>query len=137
MGAGDAQRVPIVLGDRAPGLRPLKDRDAARVRLDDLGVVVVGGGGAHQKFHIVGDILRPVADMDREAVRAQFFNVAAVVHIRAGDDDAHSLEDLRKGGHGHAADADQVALAAGREEIVKFDHGISAPKKSIDVGQTK
>ena len=76
-------------------------------------------------------------DMDREAVLTQFFNVAAFVHVRAGDGDAHPFEDLRQGGHGHAADADQMALAAGGEEIVKFDHGISAPKKSIDVGQAR
>ena len=49
----------------------------------------------------------------------------------------HPAEHLGQRGHRHAADADQMAAAAGREIIVKFDHGSIAPKMSIDVDRAK
>ena len=39
--AGDAQGVAVAVHDRAPRLRPLKDRDAACDRAGDLGIVIV------------------------------------------------------------------------------------------------
>ena len=96
VGAADAQGVCVVLGDRAPGLGALKDRDALFVGGDDLGIVVMHGGGAHDKLHIFGDVFGAVPDKDGNPLAAQALDVCALVHIGAGDHKPHAGQHLRQ-----------------------------------------
>ena len=100
----------------------LIDGDVVGAGVDHLGIVVMYGGGAHQKFHVRRHVFRPMSDRDRDPVLPQGADIGALVDVRAGHDDAAPLQHLRQRGHGHAADADQMALAAGREIINKIDH---------------
>ena len=70
VGAGDADRVRVIAGDRTPGLSPLEDRDIHGSRLDDLGVFIPHGRCPHDEIRIGRDILRPVADFDVDALSA-------------------------------------------------------------------
>ena len=112
VGAGNAQGVAVVLGDGAPGLGPLKDRDAQRMGPDDLRVIVMDGGSAHHELNFPGDIFRLVADGHRDALLRQAHDVLVPVHVRAADCNAHAPKHVRQGGHGNTADADQVASSA-------------------------
>ena len=71
VGAGDAQRIAVVLRYCAPGLCALKHRDAKLVCADYLGIVVMHGSRAHDKLHVLRYILRPVADKYFYALSAQ------------------------------------------------------------------
>ena len=95
---------------------------------DDLRVIVMHGGGSDHKVHILPNILRPVAQRHGNPPLDQGFQVGAVIHVRTGDHDPHAAEHLRQRGHGHAAYADQMTLAAGRKIVGKFCH-INAPKE--------
>ena len=108
---GDAERVPVVLHNRAPRLRALKYRKAAAVRLDDFRVFVMHGGGADNKLGVRRDILRAVSDKHGDAERAQMRHVCSLVHIRTGDDKSRFRKNLRQRRHGYAANADQMAAA--------------------------
>ena len=115
----------VVLGDRAPGLGALKDRDAPLMRRPDLGIVVMDGGGAHDKFHVLRDILGMVPDQDGNALQAQPVDIGALVHVRTADAQAHALQHLGQRRHGHAPDADQMSSSARGQEIFKFSHSAS------------
>ena len=82
------------------------------MRLDDLGVLVVDRCGAHYEFRVGRDIVGAVADGDGYPPLPEMVDVGAVVHVRAGDDQARFRKDLRQRGHGDAAYADQVSLSA-------------------------
>ena len=103
----------VVLGDRAPGLRPLKDRDASCPGGDDLGILIVDGGGADDELHVRREVRGVVADVDLDALVAQPLDIAPLVHVGAGDDQTHPGEHLGQRGHGDASDADQMPLPAG------------------------
>ena len=112
VGAGDAKGVLVVGHECAPGLSPLVDGDVCGVSGGDLGVVVVDGSGAdHQilALHIFGK----VTDDDLDAQSAQVLHRLALLHIGAGDDDAHAVQHFGQRGHGHAANAHQMGAAAG------------------------
>ena len=132
MCAGDAEGVGIVLGDGAPGLGALKYGYPLLPGGKDLRIIVVNGSGADHKFHIVGNILPMVTGDDRYSVLPQVAHIGRLVHVRAGDAQAHAAEHLRQGGHGHAAYADKMAPSSGGEEIIKIYHKTSS-KMSIDV----
>ena len=112
VGAGNAQGIAVVLGDGAPGLGPFKDRDAQRMGTDNLRVIVMDGGRAHHEFNFLGNIFCLVADGHRDALLRQTHDVLVPVHIRAADCNAHTPKHIRQGGHGNAADTDQVASSA-------------------------
>ena len=94
------------------------------------------GGGADHELHIVRDILRVVAGDDRYPVLPQVADIGRLIHVRAGDVQAHAAEHLRQGGHGHAAYTYQMALSSGGEKIIKIYHKTSS-KMSIDVAPSK
>ena len=85
MRAGNAQRVLVPAHERAPRLCALKDRDTAAMRLVHLRVIIVHGSRADHKGNVIRDIVRTVADMDRDAALTQRERVAALGHIRAAD----------------------------------------------------
>ena len=85
----------------------------------DLGVVVVGGGGADDQLGAL-QVLGPVADGNVHAQGAQMLHCGALVHVGAGDDHAHAVEHLGQRSHGHAADAHQVGVAAGDKVILNI-----------------
>ena len=117
--AGDAERVAVILHDRAPRLRALKHRKPAAVRLNDLRVFVVHGGGADDKFGVRRDVLRAMPDEHGNAERAQMRHVRPLVHVRTGDRDAHAAQHQSERPHGDASDADQVNVLTGDKVAVQ------------------
>ena len=104
--AGNAQCVRVAAHQRAPRLRPLKDRDAAAVRLVHLRVVVVYGGRADHELNIIRDVGGTVTDVDRNTALTQRERIVALAHVRATDVQPGAVQHLRQRRHGHAADTD-------------------------------
>ena len=128
MRAGDAQGVAVAVHDRAPRLRPLKDRDAARDRAGDLGIIIVDGGGADDKIGIA-EIVRRVTDGHGNAQRAQVLHGGGVVHVAALHGESHGMQDLGERAHRHAADAGEVRPLAGYEIGIDI-HSVFLPKST-------
>ena len=126
--AGDAQGVAVAVHDRAPRLRPLKDRDAACDRAGDLGIVIVDGGGADDKIGIA-EIVRRVTDGHGNAQRAQALHGGGVVHVAALHGESHGMQDLGERAHRHAADAGEVHPLAGHEIGIDI-HSVFLPKST-------
>ena len=116
VGAGHAQGVGVVAHDGAPGLGPLVHGDAPGHGPGDLRVAVVDGGGADHEVAL-SQVLGIVADGHRDAQGPQVLHRVALRHVGALDAEAHTVEDLRQGAHGHAADAHQVGPFAGDEKV--------------------
>jgi len=123
VGAGDTQGVAIALHDRAPGLGTLVDGDSPGNRPGDLRVAVVDGGGADDGVAVL-QAVGGVADGNGDAHGAQMPDGVAVGHVRALDGDAHALEHLGQGAHGHAADAGQMDALAGVKICVNVGSGM-------------
>ena len=104
VGAGNAKGIAVALHDGAPGLSPLKDRDAPGDGAGDLRVFIVDGGGTDHQV-AAPQIVRAVPDGDMNAHGAQVSNRFTFLHVRALDLQAHALEHLCQGTHGDAADA--------------------------------
>ena len=117
---GNAQRVLISAHERSPSLRALKDRNAAAMRLVHLRVIIVHGSRADHKGNVIRDIVRTVADMDRDAALTQRERVAALGHIRTADVQPGVMQHFRQRRHGHAADTDQQAGLSGNQVILKI-----------------
>ena len=81
VGAADAQGIGVVLGDGAPGLGALKDRDALGASSLDLGIVIVDGGGAHNELYVVRDVFGMVSDKHFDPLAAKALHIGAVVHV--------------------------------------------------------
>ena len=120
MRAGNAQRVRVAAHQRAPRLRPLKDRDAAAVRLVHLRVVVMHGGRADHELNIIRDIGSAVTDVDWNAALAQRERIVALAHVRAADVQPGAVQHLCQRRHGHAADTDQQPGFSGNQIILKI-----------------
>ena len=114
MGAGDADRVLVLLHQHAPGLGPLEDGDAGGSGGGDLGVVVVGGGGPDDAGR-APDVLRPVADVDGDPGGPELVGGDGGIHVGAGDLHAALPKHQGQGTHGNAADAHQMNALAGLE----------------------
>ena len=114
VGAGDADGILVCLHDLAPGLSALKDGDAGGACSGDLGVVVVGGGGADDAVSAF-DVLGLMTDADGDALVDQLLGGSGSGHVRTGDIDAHALQDQAQRTHGNAANADQMDAAAGSD----------------------
>ena len=112
VGAGDADGILVCLHDLTPCLGALEDGDAGGTGSGDLGVVVVGGGGADDAVSAF-DVLRLMTDADGDALVDQLLGGGGSGHVRAGDGDAHALQDEAQRTHGDTADADQMDTAAG------------------------
>ena len=122
MCAADAQGVVIVLGYCAPCLGTLKHGDALGMRGLNFWVFIVDCRSTHDKFNIVGDVLRVVADGDGDALLPEVQDVGAFVHVGAGDVQPHAVEHFGQRGHGHSAYAYEMPLPAGGKKIFKFSH---------------
>ena len=123
VGAGEADGVLIGGHDIAPGLGPLKYRDPGLDRGGDLRVFVVDSGGADDAVRSL-NVLGTVADGHGNAGLDQMIGGLALVHIRAGDRDAHAVEHHAQGAHGYAADADEMDVLAGLEVFSHFLCGV-------------
>ena len=118
--AGNAQCVRVAAHQCAPRLRPLKDRDAAAVRLVHLRVVVVYGGRADHELNIIRDVGGTVTDVDRNTALTQRERIVALAHVRAADVQPGAVQHLRQRRHGHAADTDQQPGFPGNQIILKI-----------------
>ena len=118
--AGNAQRVRIAAHQRAPRLRPLKDRDAAAVRLVHLRIVVMHGSRADHERNIIRDVGGAVTDVDRNAALAQRERIVALAHVRAANVQPRTVQHLCQRRHGHAADTDQQPGFPGNQIILKI-----------------
>ena len=90
------------------------------MRLVHLRIIVVHGSRADHKRNVIRDVVRAVADVDRDAALTQRERVAALCHIRAADVKSGIVQHLRQRRHGHAADTDQQAGFSGNEIILKI-----------------
>ena len=118
--AGNTQRIRVAAHERAPCLRPLKDRDAAAVRLVHLRIVVMNGGRADHELDIIRNVGGAVADVDRNAALAQRERIVALAHVRAADVQPRIMQHLCQRRHGHAADTDQQPGFPGNQIILKI-----------------
>ena len=130
MGAGHAHGVLVGLHQVAPRLRALEYRDAHGPGGGDLGIVVVGRGGADDEvgpLHVGG----VVPDINGNAQGLQVAHGIAFVDVRAGHDDAHALQDFRQGSHGDAADSHQMPVGVFGDVYViadvRYVHSIGTP----------
>ncbi len=112
VGAGEADGVFIGGHNVAPGLRALKHRNILGGGSNDFGVFVVDCGGADDAVGPI-DILGLVTNGNGDARLFQMIGGFALMHIGAGNLDAHAVEHHAQGAHRHAADADQVHMLAG------------------------
>ena len=119
VGAADADGVFVVPHDDTPGLGPLENGDAGLPGGGDLGVIVVGCGGADDAVGAL-DVLGAVADMDLNAVGQQLVGGNGGIHVRARDLDPHALQHQPQGAHGNAADAHQMDMLAGGDKCLDF-----------------
>ena len=131
VGAGDAERVVIVLHDRAPGLRALEHRHAPGLGLDYLGVIVAHSGGAHHELDIRRYVHRRVAYLDVYAQAAQVARLLALGHVRAVYHQAHTRQHLRQRRHRDSARADQMPALARFQILFKVCHICSKPSKNL------
>ena len=130
VGPCHTQGVLVVAHDGAPGLRPLKDRDAGGAGGGNFRVVVVDSGGADDAPRPL-DTLAPVADDHGDSQGAQMLHRLAVVHIRTSDCHPRSVEHLGQGGHGHAADAHQMGVGAGPDISMDVRFHSDTPQTQI------
>ena len=112
-----------MLHDRAPRLRALIDRDAARDRARDLGVVVVDGGGADDEGAVL-QVFCGVPDGDGDPLRAQLADGVALAHVGALHLQAHPGQHLGQRAHGHAADTGQMDTGTGLEKRLDIHSGM-------------
>ena len=112
MGAGEADGVFISGHNIAPGLSTLKHGDIPRNGSGNFGVFIVDCGGTDDAVGTL-NVLGLVADGNGDAGLLQMVGGLALMHIGAGDMNAHAMEHHAQGAHGHAADADQVHMLAG------------------------
>ena len=83
----------------------------------DLRVIIVDSGGAdHQVLAL--HTLPPVADDHGDAQGTEMVYRRALFHIRAGDDQAFSVEHFCQGGHGHSANPHQMRPFPGYNVIM-------------------
>ncbi len=114
-------------GDRHAALEPHQlrqhlgaahDRQALRARRHQLGIVALDRGRHHQHVGAV-DILRLVADRDRDALLAQPVDVGAVDDVGSFDRIAEIDQHLGDAAHADAPDADEVD----RADVARQLHG--------------
>ena len=103
-GDGDAALQPHQLGQHFGAAH---HRQPPRAGGDEFGVVALDGGGDDNHVGAV-DVLRLVADGDRDALFAQALDVGRVGNVRAAHAVAERLEHLGDAAHADAADADEV-----------------------------
>ena len=117
VGAGDAQGILIPPHNGSPGLGPLEHRNAQGMGRSDLRVIIVDSGGAdHQVLAL--HTLPPVADDHGDAQGTEMVYRRVLFHIRAGDDQAFSVEHFCQGGHGHSANPHQMRPFPGYNVIM-------------------
>ena len=112
MGAGEADGVFVSSHDIAPGLRALKHGDVFCHGSDNFGVFVVNSGSTDDAVRAL-NILRLVTDGNGNARFLQMVGGFALMHIGAGDLDAHAMEHHTQSTHGYTADADEMHMLAG------------------------
>ena len=125
VGPGYAERVVIVAHYRAPSLRPLENRHAARPRLHDLRVRVPHGGGADDKLYVRRDVHRGVAYLYVYPQLAQVLGLFALGHVRAVYDEAHAGEHLGQRRHRDASDPHKMPALAGLQIFFKICHSFT------------
>ena len=91
---GDAD---LVFHQATEEIRALVDRDAARARFLDLGIVVRNGGGAHHPVR-ARHVVCVVPDEDSRAVGLQLRGKRGQDAVRAGDGVSHLQQEARDGG---------------------------------------
>ena len=96
MGPGNAYSVFVVLGDRAPGLGPLKNRYSEFPGCNYLRVLVMNCGCPYKEIQILAYVLRPVADIDMYAHVHQMSHIAAQIHVASGNADPHAEQYFRE-----------------------------------------
>ena len=112
MGTGDAQSVPVLLHNGAPGLCTLINGYAPGHCTGYLRVIVVNSGGANNQLGVL-QILRGMTYGNRDPLRAQMLYGFAFRHIRTLHAQAHAVKYLRQGAHGYSANTCQMNTDAG------------------------
>ena len=121
MGAGDAYGVFVVLHNGAPSLSTLEYGDPLRVGGGDLRIGIVHGGSADNIVAAM-DIFGAMADGHLDPQAAQMIHRVALPHIGTVHGDAGAVQHLGQGGHGHAADADQMRARSGDHIMTDIFH---------------
>ena len=119
MGAADADGVGKAGGDHPQHLGPLPQRQSRGLGRLQLRIARQDGGGVDDHIR-PGNVLRPLADGDRNPhLPLQLHNIPFVV-VRPGDGKALSLEDLDQGKHPRPTDADKMNPLYPRRELAAY-----------------
>ena len=128
VGAGNTDSIVIGLHDLSPGLRTFKHRNTLCTGSGYFRVIIMRGGCADNAVR-AADVLRPMTYGHINASGNQFIGGNRGIHIRSCNKQAHPLQDKPQRPHGHAANANQMNVAARLEIIFNqftlFRHGIS------------
>ena len=107
MCSGDSDGAAVAAGDDAEHHRSLDGGDALLLRRDQLGIILLDGGGINDQLCAI-DILRLMSHENGDAVRADAVERFALVGVGAGELKALAVQDLRQRAHTRTADADKV-----------------------------
>ena len=105
--SADGDAALIAAGDDAQHDAALDGGDALFARGDQLGVILLDGGGVDNQLGAL-DILGAVTHMHGNAVALDAVEGIALVHIRSAELKALAVQYLGEGAHPRPADADEV-----------------------------
>ena len=119
MGAGNADGILVRLHNDTPRLGSLKHRNTQCPGTGNLRVVIMHRSGTNNAV-CIANILRPVADLHTNTLGNQLIGGNRGIHIRAGNDQSHTLQHKTQRTHGYAADTDQMDLFPRLYKFLKF-----------------
>ena len=105
--------------DVAPGLGTFKYRDTLLCGSNNFGVLVVDSGSADNAVCPL-NVFGSVADGNGDPRLFQMVSGFALIHVRAGDMDAHAVKHHAQRTHGYAADANEMDMLSGLQERSHF-----------------
>ena len=124
MGARNANGILVSTHDHTPSLGPFKHRNARNSCACNLRIIIVNSSSADHTVCTL-NIFCPMADVNMDALLDQFIGRYRGIHIRAGDNQTHSLQHQTQRPHRHAADTNQVYPLSGLYVVLKFQSLIS------------
>ena len=119
MGAGNADCVLVGLHDDTPSLGPFKHRNPRAAGSSNLRIIIMrrrGADNAVRSLYVLG----LMSDRHGNALGNQFIRGNRGIHIGAGNDHAHSLQDQTKWPHGNTANSHKVYMLAGHQVLLQF-----------------